>query len=172
MKFSRQLKYYYLRFIRLRGSPDELALGIAFGVFVGMMPIMPFQIALAVTLAIFFKGSKITAALGTWISNPFNWYFLYFFSYKIGAMILGLSEKHRGFSTIMESVRHGEEAMTVIGKLASASGSIMAAFLLGGFVMGFIVAIPSYFIFLWVFRIIRDWREARRHRKQWQRPDQ
>jgi len=171
VKFSRQLKYYYLRFIRLRGNPDELALGIAFGVFVGMMPIMPFQIALAVTLAIFFKGSKITAALGTWISNPFNWYFLYFFSYKIGALILGLSEKNRGFSSIMESVRHGEEAMTVIGKLAGASGSIIAAFLIGGFVMGLIVALPAYFIFLRIFRLIRDWREARRKRKQWQRPD-
>ena len=73
MKYSRQIRYYYLRFIRLRGESHELALGLAFGIFAGMMPIMPFQIALAVALALVFKGSKITAALGTWISNPLSW---------------------------------------------------------------------------------------------------
>ncbi len=70
MKFNRQIRYYYLRFIRLRGQPHDLALGMAMGIFCGMLPIIPFQTALAVTLAIFFKGSKITAALGTWVSNP------------------------------------------------------------------------------------------------------
>ena len=172
MKFNRQIRYYYLRFIRLRGHPDELALGIAFGIFAGMMPIMPFQIALAITLALFFKGSKITAALGTWISNPLNWYFLYFFSYKIGAWILGLSEKNRGFSSVMEAMRHGEEALSVVGKLASAGSTIIAAFLIGGFVMGFVAAVPSYFIFLKIFQVVRDWREARRHRKLSQLPYQ
>ena len=63
--YERQLKYYYIRFLRLRGEPHELALGMAIGVFSGMMPILPFQIALAVTLALLFKTSKITAALGT-----------------------------------------------------------------------------------------------------------
>ena len=55
------------------------------------MPILPFQIALAVLLALIFRGSKIAAALGTWISNPLNWYFLYLYSYKIGAAILCLA---------------------------------------------------------------------------------
>ena len=93
MKFQRQIKYYYLRFIRLRGEPHELALGIAFGVFSGMMPVVPFQTVLAITLSLFFKGSKITAALGTWVSNPLNWYFIYYYSYRLGAWIIGLPEK-------------------------------------------------------------------------------
>ncbi|MBW1669288.1 MAG: DUF2062 domain-containing protein, partial [Deltaproteobacteria bacterium] len=38
MKLIRQLKYLYIRFIRLRGDPRELALGTALGVFAGMMP--------------------------------------------------------------------------------------------------------------------------------------
>jgi len=65
LKYSRQLKYYFLRLIRLREEPHELALGLAFGIFTGMMPIMPFQSALAVTLALIFRGSKITALIGT-----------------------------------------------------------------------------------------------------------
>ncbi len=165
MKYSRQIKYYSLRFIRLRGKPHELALGLAFGIFSGLLPIMPFQTALAVALALFFKASKITSALGTWISNPLNWYFLYFFSYKIGASILGLPEKSRIFSSVMASLRNGEDAMVVIGKITGAGSAIISAFLIGGGVMGFIFAIPSYFIFLKIFQLIESWRKGRSKRK-------
>ncbi len=169
MRFSRQIRYFYLRFIRLRGEPHELAMGIAFGIFAGMMPIMPFQIALAVTLALLFKGSKITAALGTWVSNPLNWYFIYYYSYKIGASILGVPGKSKIFSSVMASIRQGEEAIAIIAKMAGAGGTMVAAFLLGGFIMGFTAAIPSYFLFLRLFQFFRRWRRERRARKSWQR---
>ena len=171
MKFSRRIRYYCLRFVRLRGDPADLALGIAFGIFAGMMPIMPFQIALAVTLAIFFKGSKITAAIGTWVSNPLNWYFLYFYSYKVGAFILGLSAKNKGFASVMESMPYSDETTAVVVKFLSAGSNIIAAFLIGGFVMGSVAAVPSYFIFLKIFRTVRDWRERRRIRKRLKRTD-
>ena len=169
MKFSRQIRYFYLRFIRLRGEPHELALGIAFGIFAGMMPIMPFQIALAVTLALIFKASKIAAALGTWVSNPLNWYFLYSYSYKIGASILGIPGKSKIFSSVMASMRQGEEAIAIIAKIAGAGGSMAAAFVLGGLIMGLAAAIPSYFIFLNLFQLIRQWRQERRASKYWER---
>lgn len=169
MKFSRQIRYFYLRFIRLRGEPHELALGMALGIFSGMLPIMPFQIALAITLALFFKGSKITAALGTWVTNPLNWYFMYHYSYKIGASVLGLPEGNGVISSVMFSIRQGKEALVIIGKIAGAGGTIVAAFLLGGLIMGFTAAIPSYFIFLRLFQFIRQWRQERRERKYWQR---
>jgi uncharacterized protein (DUF2062 family) len=109
---------------------------MAFGIFSGMMPTIPFHTALAVALALFFKGSKITAALGTWISNPLSWYFLYYLNYQIGALILGLSENNRVFSSVMEAIDHGEEAMVIAGKIAGAGGIIITAFLLGGIIMG------------------------------------
>ena len=145
---------------------------MTFGIFTGLMPIMPFQIALAVALALLFKGSKITAALGTWISNPLNWYFIYYFNYKIGASILGLSERNRAFLSIMESVHHGEEAMVIGGKIASAGGVIIGAFLVGGLVMGFVTAIPSYFIFLKTFQSIKNWREERKKKRHWQQQNE
>ncbi len=169
MKTKRLFKYYYLRFIRLRGNPHELALGMSFGIFTGMMPIMPFQMALALALALLFKGSKITAALGTWASNPLNWYFLYYFSYKIGVRILGLHGQDAVFSSIMKAVRSGEESMVIVEKIL-ASGSLMVAiFLVGGLVMGIVAAVPSYFIFLLIFKKIKVWREARREQKNLRR---
>jgi uncharacterized protein (DUF2062 family) len=166
VKFNRQLRYYYLRFVRLKGEPNELALGMALGVFTGMMPIMPFQIALAVTLALLLKGSKITAAIGTWISNPFNWYLIYFYDYKIGASILGIPERKHLFSSIMEAVRSGQDSLAIVSKILGAGGAFAAAFLLGGLILGLIFAPPAYFFFLHFFRYVRRWRRERRRRKE------
>ena len=172
MKYSRQIKYWYLKFVRLKGEPHALALGLAFGIFSGMMPIIPFQIALAVTMALFFRASKITAALGTWVSNPLNWYFLYTFSFKIGAALLGLSGKGRVFSSVMESLSRGDDMAVVTGKIMDglAAGSTMIfSCLFGGFLMGVVSAIPSYFIFLKIFQAIKKWRGERRYLKQWRK---
>ncbi len=167
MKFRRQIKYYYIRFIRLRGDPHELALGMAFGTFTGMMPIMPFQMALSVGLALLFKGSKITAALGTWVSNPLNWYFLYYFSYKLGAFVLGIHGHSAMFSSIMKGIRLGEDSMIIVERILAAGSLMVSAFLVGGLIMGVAVSIPSYFIFLYVFKRIRVWRESRKGRGNW-----
>lgn len=162
MKVSRRFRYYYWRFMRLRGNPHDLALGIALGVFSGLLPVVPFQTALAVFLALVFRGSKITAALGTWISNPFNWYLLYSLNYRIGAAILGLSEESRGFSSVMAAIQRGEEGMGLVQTVLAAGGSIITAFLLGGLILGFLIAPISYPVFLKVFRAIQQWRETRR----------
>ncbi|MDQ1336542.1 MAG: uncharacterized protein QG552_3492 [Thermodesulfobacteriota bacterium] len=168
MELKRLTRYYYLRFIRLRGNPQELALGMSFGIFAGMMPILPFQTALALVLALAFKGSKITAALGTWISNPLNWYFLYYYSYKIGASALGMQEQQGAiFSSIMTSVRLREDGMVIAEKIMEAGGVMIASFLTGGLIMAIVVSIPSYFIFLYIFRKIRAWRESRRTPRNW-----
>jgi uncharacterized protein (DUF2062 family) len=166
LTFPRVIKYYFIRFARLKGEPRELAVGMAIGIFSGMMPVIPFHMILAVALALFFKGSKITAVLGSWVSNPLTWAGIYYLNYKIGAGILGLSENNRGFSSIMETVQHPEEGVNIILRTISAGSSIVGAFLIGGVIMGIVVAIPSYFIFLKIFRIIKLWRERRRALKQ------
>lgn len=162
MKFERQIKYYYLRFIRLRGEPHELALGMAFGSLTGMMPIIPFQSVLAIMLAVLFKASKITAALGTWISNPLNWYFLYYYSYKLGAYILGVQRDNSTFSAIMKSIRAGEEGLVIAKKILHAGGTMAGSFLIGGLVMGIIVAPMTYYVFLFIFKRISAWRKSKK----------
>jgi len=165
LKFDRLAKYYFLKIIRLKEEPRELAMGMAAGIFSAMMPIMPFHIALALALAIFLRASKITAVIGCWVSNPFNWYILYFLNYKIGAFILGLAEDNRGFRSLIESVHTIEGHWALISKIVSSSGNILAALLIGGLIMGAIASIPSYFIFLKIFDFIKVWHEKRKERK-------
>ena len=165
MKFERLTKYYFLRVMRLKEEPHELALGMAIGIFSGMLPILPFHIALAVALALFLKASKVTAAIGCLASNPFNWYILYLLNYRIGAFILRFSEDNKGFSSLMESLRTIEGHWELILKIVFSSGNILAAFIIGGIIMGTIASIPSYFIFLKLFSVIKIWRDKRKDRK-------
>ncbi len=162
--FRRRLRYLYLRLIALRGSPGELALGMSIGIFVGMMPIMPFQIAVAVALAVLFKASKITAAVGTWISNPVTWYAVYFYDYKLGSFLLGISPDCKLFSSVAAALDAGEAPISVITRIVGAGGTGLAAFLTGGAVIGVLFSVPFYFIWLGIFRYIRI---KRRNRKRY-----
>lgn len=172
MDLSRFTKYYFLKFIRIKGDPHELALGMAIGIFSAMLPILPFHIALAVALALVFRVSKITAAIGVLVCNPFTWYILYYSNYRIGAFILGLSEDNRGFSSIMESIQGSAGTLETILRITHASWTIIAAFVIGGLIMGVVAAVPSYFIFLKIFNLIRDWRQRKRERKSRQKWNQ
>ena len=163
--YERRLKYYYLRFLRLKGEPHELALGMALGVFTGMLPILPFQIALAVALALLFKASKITAALGTWVSNPLNLYFIYLYDFKLGAYLLGLEKGHEIIKSVMASINRGDAVVVIWSKLLSSGITLVSALLIGGIIIGAVLATPTYFIFLKVFQKLREWRHKRKAEK-------
>jgi len=72
----------------------------------------------------------------------------------------------------MTSIGRGDEGLVLIGKLAGAGSAIIAAFIIGGILLGSVSAIPSYFIFLRLFNFIRAWRKRRRERRQWLKQNQ
>jgi len=76
---------------KLHGSPHYVALGLAIGVFVSATPTIPFQTAIALSMAFILGGSWIAAAAGTWVSNPATMPFLYLESYKTGSYLFGIS---------------------------------------------------------------------------------
>ncbi len=60
----------YDRFVRIRGDPRQIAMGLTLGVFLGASPLFGFQLLLAVLIAALLRWNKIAAAMGTLISNP------------------------------------------------------------------------------------------------------
>ena len=71
------------------GTPAQRARGMALGVFSGCFPLFGLQTFVGVILASLFRGNRLLAAIGTWISNPFTYVPLYWLNYKIGCSILG-----------------------------------------------------------------------------------
>ncbi|MGK7932145.1 MAG: DUF2062 domain-containing protein [Microcystaceae cyanobacterium] len=87
--WKRQLRYIYLRFIRMKEHPHAIARGLAVGVFAGCFPLFGLQTIIGLALAFIVRGSKLAAAAGTWISNPLTYVPLFAFNYKVGRWILG-----------------------------------------------------------------------------------
>jgi len=164
MLFQRRFRDIYLRFASLRGQPHELALGIAFGIFVGMVPIVPFHTIIAVSLALAFKASKITAAAGVWICNPATIYHIYKYCHRIGSFILGIEQDIEFLAPVVEAINDGR-LLYAVNHILGAGGVVVTIFLLGGIVLGIVFATPSYFIFLYLFRSTFSWRKSRRRSK-------
>ena len=87
----RPIRYYYYRMLRQRGSPRQLAAGLAVGVFCGMAIPYGLQILVIVLAALVFRQfNRIAALLGSMVSNPFTIPFLYIFYYQFGKLMIGV----------------------------------------------------------------------------------
>ncbi len=152
-RIKRFARYFYERFVRLHGSPEEVAWGVACGFFVAMTPTLGFQMAIAIPLAAFFRISKIAAAAGVWLTNPVTAPFLYWLNFKVGAKILGYPVNERfladpSWETFWNSGTHAILSLT-----------------LGGAITGLIVGAIGYVVTLVMVRAARKKVHFRHARK-------
>jgi uncharacterized protein (DUF2062 family) len=149
-KVKRNLRLLYLRLMRLKGHPREVAGGMAIGVFVGMTPTVPLHTILAVLIALILKKSKLAAALGVWVANPFMLPFIYFLDYKVGQLLTGADAPSLAISNFS------------ITNLVDLGWSIAFPLFFGGAVTGILCAIPSYYV---TRRLILLYQARRRQRR-------
>ncbi|NJL82637.1 MAG: DUF2062 domain-containing protein [Chloroflexaceae bacterium] len=147
----RAVRYWWLRLLRLQGTPGTIARGFAVGAFAGFFPFFGLQTIFGVTLAILFRGNKLAAAAGTWISNPVTDVPIFLFNFKVGQWLLGWD-----IITVQQLQWSSWKAIAESGKMVS------AALLFGCLVMGSIVAIGVYFLSLWA---IRRWQKRQSRRR-------
>ncbi|HDQ41795.1 MAG TPA: DUF2062 domain-containing protein [Desulfonatronum sp.] len=145
----RGIRYAYKKMLRLKSSPHDVALGLALGVFMGLLPIIPFQSVTVLVLALALRCSKLAALLGTLISNPLNIPFLYFVMHRLGRFLLPELRS-----------RYNPEHLT-IGDLLHTGWHLFGTMLLGGVVIAIPSATATYFLARYLTRL----HHARRARK-------
>ncbi|MEM1171151.1 MAG: DUF2062 domain-containing protein [Cyanobacteria bacterium P01_H01_bin.35] len=140
-------RYLYWRFIRMRGTPEYIARGLALGVFAGLFPIFGLQTIVGIALATLFQGHKIAAAAGTWVSNPLTYLPIYAINFQVGRWLLNCQQEFvpESIFSFSELMQYGTQFVTSL--------------FLGCLVMGIIGGILSYFVGL---KLIRWWRRERR----------
>jgi hypothetical protein len=82
------LKLIYIKLIRIDDTPHKIAIGFGLGVFAGVMPFAG-PIA-AVFLAVLFKVNRISAFLGSLLTNTWITILAFVFSIRIGSFLFGL----------------------------------------------------------------------------------
>jgi uncharacterized protein (DUF2062 family) len=98
---------------------------------------MGVQMPIAVFFAALLKWSKISAAFGVWITNPFTSPFIYGLTYVVGARVLGL-----------EAILSLPDDLTwsTVRELLKNAPVIMGALTVGGIIVGLPLAVLSYFL--------------------------
>lgn len=150
--WRRRLQYWYWRLVRLQGQPKELARGLACGVFAGLFPFMGSQTLLALLLAFLFRGNKILAVVGPWISNPFTSVPIYALNFKVGKWLLN------DHSSIELSLGSWDD-------IKELGLEIIWPLFIGCTTVGLVCAVISYFLGLWLIHRVRT-SQQKRHQRQ------
>jgi hypothetical protein len=133
------LQRIYVRFIKLKGAPREIALGFALGLVIGMTPFLGAHIISCLMLASLLGWSKIAAMVGVNITNVVTAPLIYPINYWVGYQLAGLSDgvKWSDLSGYADVLR-----------LMKQSPLILADLFIGGLILGLPMAVVSYFVVL------------------------
>jgi uncharacterized protein len=148
-RWQRLWRYTYLRVLRVRGTSGNIARGLGVGVFAGMLPMFGLQTIIALFLAVLFRGNKVLAVLGTWVSNPLTDIPIHLFNFQLGQWIL--------------RTNHTFSAINSWEDLVSRGAQVVVIWLTGGITMGLITGGISYLL---GFRLAAYIKHQRRRRRQ------
>jgi uncharacterized protein (DUF2062 family) len=164
MKFQplRATKYYYLRFIRLRGKPSVLARGVAVGIFVGITPTIPFHTILALIFAYILRGSKIAALLATvLVSNPLTFFLQYYLSFRIGNWLTPGNISWEKMTELMDALSNGANFSESLSALGHMGLEALLLLLTGGMILAIPFTIASYVLSFLFFRSMQQKRREK-----------
>lgn len=136
-------RYWYLRIMRQKSSPRNLAGAMALGVLIGALPIIPFQSIAVIAIAFMLRVNKLTAWLATCYSNIFTMVPFYYFLFKVGKALLPF-----------ENVTFDPNRLEM-EQLIEAGWGMFSVMLCGGLIIGIPAAILAYVLTLYFVRAYR-----------------
>jgi uncharacterized protein (DUF2062 family) len=133
IKKALSIRFYIKKLMELKDRPDETAKGLALGVFIGFLPVNGFQVLIAVTIATLTRVSKVAAAIGTHVTNPWTTIPILIIDYYVGCFLIG---KKPCFPHVDPSSLHS---------IISCGKEIIIPMFVGGIFLGAIFSVLSYF---------------------------
>jgi len=162
MNPKRTFRYYYLKFIRLKGDPQSLAWGTAIGTFFGITPIIPFHTAINLVVTFLTRTSTIAALLASLIvCNPVTYVPQYYFSTLIGNAVTPYNFTWEQMKTVLDILLAKPGIMESLHVLAGLGYEAIIVLLVGGSILALPFTIASYFLSLRLFIRIREKRSGK-----------
>jgi uncharacterized protein (DUF2062 family) len=127
----RTVKYFVLLFVRKEDSPENIAHGLAMGIFVGFLPIIPFQTVFILLLCTIFKTNKLAGVIGsTVLTNPLSAMPVFYAQHFLGRIFI-LHDfsydkfKHLFFHFSISEVNEVGREILIMAKMVSIGGLIL-----------------------------------------------
>ncbi len=86
---GQRIRGWFTHLLHLDDSAHRLALGAAVGMFIGLTPTLGLHIILILFFLMFIPGNKAVALPVAFITNPATAVPIFYFNYRVGALILG-----------------------------------------------------------------------------------
>jgi len=161
-KFSRWLRYGYIRLVRINDSPQKVAAGLAVGVLLGILPTFGFGALIALALAIVFKFNKAASIFGSLIMNPLTTAFFWTASSVLGAFVAN-RDWHRTLKMVQSFSANFRLVDLTTPKgwalILKGLGTGIQVYLVGNVLLALFFATLSYLVAL---HITKAYRERRR----------
>lgn len=163
MVLFRPFRYYYLKFLRLKGSPKALAMGTAIGIFVGLTPTMPFHTVLILTASMLTRSSGIAGIIVSWIvCNPFTCFPIYYIALKVGNMVTPYSLDWSHIETLLSLVVSHSSFAEIWQAFAKLGYEAITILVTGGIILAFPASIIGYYYSLRLFTKIYEKRQRKK----------
>lgn len=163
MNLWRFIKYYFLKFKRLQGSPHALAGGTAIGVFVGLTPTIPFHTLLIVFASLLTRTSTLAGIIVSWIvCNPLTYLPIYYLSAVVGNRLTPYELNLEKFRSALEQVIAGDGIQNSLTILVESGYQALVVMGVGGVCLALPFAVISYYLALIFFVQIQKKRIKKR----------
>ena len=153
--WRRLFRYLYIRFLRMRSSPEAIAKGAAAGAFAGSFPLMGLQIVMGVAIAAAIRGNKAIAAASTWISNPLTYVPLFLLNFHVGRWLL---RQPTTTELPISSSSWSWDALMSMGL------SVVASLMVGSFLVGLVLGALGYFVGFAIAKRVQYLKQYKRSR--------
>lgn len=162
MNIKRISKFYYIKLVRLRGSPQSLARGASVGVFIGITPTIPFHTIMIFFAALMTRSSFLAALVTSWlVCNPLTYVPQYFFSYKIGNLVTPWNLSWLRIEQTLETVLSDATISERMFAIFSMGLEAILVLLVGGVLLAIPFTVASYYFFYALFRKIHQKRSEK-----------
>ncbi|MCD8351712.1 MAG: DUF2062 domain-containing protein [Planctomycetaceae bacterium] len=155
---------------RATGTAHQIALGVAIGFFIGWLPIVGIQMAVAVIVCTIVRANKVVPIFPIWLTNPVTIVPIFSFNYWIGWLLVGgppltnLAAIMRRMVTPPDAVEGmnrlqvwWEGVIHAFGELLSMGWEMQVPLWLGCILVGLCLAVPAYYI---SYRFVESFRTA------------
>lgn len=162
MNPKRTARYYYVKFMRLKGDPHSLALGTAIGVFIGITPTIPLHTILIIMATVVTRSSTIAGILASFlVCNPVTYVPQYYLATVVGNALTPYDLTWAKIKEVLELLLQHHGLTQSMKILAGLGYDAMIVLVVGGVVLGLPCAVVSYIFSLRSFHKIREKRRQK-----------
>jgi uncharacterized protein len=140
---------------RLPDTPERVALAFAIGVFFGFSPFLGLQTLLGISLAFYFRLSRVAVLAGTWVNLPFIVPVYYAVATELGARMLGQQPPSTLTGDVGLAVRQASLSFGAIERVLELLRPVLWSFALGSMVGGLLLAVTAYWLIVTALRARR-----------------